>query len=362
MFQTAKVVPTTTDVPTTPIGLGKPLSIRALSMYPGRDHHRQLLVTSSVKSFTTFKAQPRALNYVFSDVRGYQLLQPSPSENGSGIVFYSPSVLDDRIDVELRFAYDDFDYDKVKKWLDLAATAAGLPVFAVATSLGGPGGAAAGKTILYFAEKVANVVLNALDGLVDNDNDWISTGKLSLDFGTSGIRESEPGYWLFYGDSAPASIVGTVNGDLEDQVFAGRETLYRVDPENGTLVYVDRPDEVVAEDEPYVLTYVNGAEEEALGGWKATAVTAALAEKFLNTSGDSISDLGALLEGYNDMQMATKYAETDAALKKKGLSADKKAKLTRERDAYLKYIQNDDVRDIVLAGGDGDDEDTDGGS
>ena len=35
MFQTAKMVPTTTDVPTTPIGLGKPLSIRALSSTRG---------------------------------------------------------------------------------------------------------------------------------------------------------------------------------------------------------------------------------------------------------------------------------------------------------------------------------------
>ena len=297
MFQTAEIVPTTSDVRTTPIGLGKPLSIRALSLYPGRDNHRQLLMSSAVKSSTTFEAKPRALNYVFKDVEGYNLLRPDPAENGSGIVFYSPSVLDDSIDVQVRFAFDDFDYDTVKKWFDVAYQAAGLPVFAVATSLGGPGGAAAGKSILYFAEQATKVVLNAIDRLVDGDNDWVATGKVSLDFGTSGIQESKPGYWLFFGDGDPAQVIAPIDGDLDHQDWATRSTAYRVDTTNGTLVYADKPEQVVADDTPYVLTYVNGAEEDALTGWQATAVSAALAKKFLSTSGDAIGDIGKLLEG-----------------------------------------------------------------
>jgi hypothetical protein len=78
-------------------------------------------------------------------------------------------------------------------------------------------------------------------------------------------------------------------------------------------------------------------------------VTAALAKKFLSDDGDSIKDLGALLEGYNDMKMATKHAEAIQQLKKKGLIPEKKAELERERDAYLKYIQNEKVHDIVTA-------------
>ena len=113
------------------------------------------------------------------------------------------------------------------------------------------------------------------------------------------------------------------------------------------MVYADDTDRVVAEDEPYVLTYVNGAPEDELDGWKAAAVTAALAGKFLNITDGPADDIGALLEGYNDMKMATMYAEKSEALKKEGLTAEQKSKLERERDAYLKYIQNNDIKDIV---------------
>src|SRR4051794_227422 len=91
------VVPTTESVEPTPIGLGKPLSIRILSMYPGREDQKQLLVTSAVKSRLTFEASPRAMHYVFKGVEGRHLLQPSSDEPGSRVVYYSPSVLDDAL-------------------------------------------------------------------------------------------------------------------------------------------------------------------------------------------------------------------------------------------------------------------------
>ena len=345
-FTTAPLVPTTDAVRTTPIGLGKPLSIRILSMYPGAERHKQLLVTSAVKSRTTYDAKPRAMHYVFDHV-GEQLLEPKASESGSRIVYYSPSMLDSAVDVEIRFAYDDFDYDNAKHWLEVAAQAASLPVFAVATTLGGAAGAAAGKSILYFAQNAVRVVLGAIDRMVDSQNDWVTTGTFSLDFGNTGVAESSPGYVLFYGDGDNAQVLAPVDGDLNDQQLTTRSTAYQVDPNTGHVVYAGDPTTVVKEDEPYVLTYVNGAQEDELDGWKAAAVSAALTTKFLNVTGDTANDIGALLEGYNDMKMATMYAEKSAALKKDGLTPEQKAKLERERDAYLKYIQNDDVKDIV---------------
>lgn len=348
LLGTSEIVPTTEDVQTTPIGLGKPLSIRIMSMYPGREAHRELLVTSAVKSRSTYEAKPLAMHYAFTGF-GSEPLIPLPSQAGSRIVFYSPSVLDSALDVELRFAYDDFDFDQVETWLDVAAKAAGLPVFAVATALGGVGGAAAGQTILYFAERAVKVVLGAIDRLVDSENDWVASGTISLDAGTSGLRQSSPGYLLFWGNQEPAQVLVPVNGDLNDQTFATRSDAYKVDTTNGCLVYADDPFTVVQEDEPYVVTYVNGAAEKALEGWQTAAVSAALAEKFLNVGGDTANDLGQLLEAYNDLTMATKYSATSEKLKKPGLAAEDKATLERERDAYLKYLQNDDVKEIVTA-------------
>ena len=199
--------PTTESVPTTPIGLGKPLSIRILSMYPGAYEHDELLVTSAVKSRTTYEAKPRAMHYVFKDVGG-QLLTPKASESGSRIVYYSPSMLDPPVDVELRFAFDDFDLDNAKKWLDAAAQAASLPVFAVATSLGGPGGAAAGKSILYFAQNAVRCRtrrpgparrLRQRLGL-----HWHLQPRLRERRHRTGTA---PGYVLFYGDGDNAQVL-----------------------------------------------------------------------------------------------------------------------------------------------------------
>ncbi|MBB3042969.1 hypothetical protein KM427_04870 [Nocardioides sp. LMS-CY] len=340
------LVPTSGGVHTTPLGFGMPLSIRILSMYAGQDRHKKLLLSSAVKSRAVYDAAPRAMHYVFDEVPSDRLLKPSPAQAGSRIVYYSPAVLDTALDLEVRFSFDDFDLDQATKWLEVASAVAELPVFAVSTTLGGAGGAAAGKSVLYFAKQAVQFALNAIDGWVDNDNDWAPTWTLSLDRGSSGLAEAEPGYVLLYGDGEAAEVLAPVDGDLNDQQLLPRSKAYRVDPTNGTVVYADQPNQVVL-DEPYVLAYVNGAEEPDLAGWKAAAVSAALTEKFLNVSGPTAADVGELLTGFNDMYMARRYSETTEKLKSKRLSEEERKVLTRKRDAFLKNIQDDDVKDIV---------------
>lgn len=96
-----------------------------------------------------------------------------------------------------------------------------------------------------------------------------------------------------------------------------------------------------------VLAYVNGAEEPELAGWKAAAVSAALTEKYLNRSAPGAADLSELLTGFNDVYMARKYSETSEKLKSKKITAAERKQLEVQRDAYLKNIQDDDVKDIV---------------
>lgn len=135
------------------------------------------------------------------------------------------------------------------------------------------------------------VVLGAIDRLVDSENDWVASGTISLDAGTSEASGSRrPVTCCFWGNQEPAQVLVPVNGDLNDQTFATRSDAYKVDTTNGCLVYADDPFTVVQEDEPYVVTYVNGA-AEALEGWQTAAVSAALAEKFLNVGGDTANDL-----------------------------------------------------------------------
>lgn len=340
-----ELVPTTTTVETKPIGFGRPLSIRILSMYAGQAEHRKLLVSSAVRSHAVYDAAPRAMHYVFDDVPTDRLLKPSPTQNGSRFVYYSPAALDSVLDLELRFSFDDFDLDKVTKYLDVAASVAALPIFAVGTSLGGPAGAAGGKALLFYAKKVLTFAFDAIDGFIDYKNDWAPTWTISLD-PRGGLEPSQPGYVLLYGDGEPAEVLAPVNGDLKDYQLLARSKAYRVDTRNGTVVYADQPDQIVLE-EPYVLCYVNGAAEEELEGWKAAAVTAALTEKFFDQGGPNAGDLEELLTGFNDMYMARKYAEISKKMKGKQLSVAERKKFQAQRDAYLKNIQSDDVKHLV---------------
>lgn len=341
------LVPTTSNVPTTPLGFGKPLSIRILSAYGGTKEHDSLLLSSAVKSRALYDAAPRAMHYVFDKVHTDRILSPAPTQPGSRIIYYSPAVLDTALDLEVRFAYDDFDLDQATSLLELASAVAELPVFAVSASLGGPGGAAAGKSAMYFAKQAVKFALGALDGWIDDENDFVASWTLSLSWEHAGLKPADPGYVLLYGDGSDAQVLEPVNGDLNNQQWLPKSKAYKVDPTNGTVVYADSPNDVVL-DEPYVLAYVNGAEEPDLAGWKAAAVSAALTEKYLNRSTPGAADLSELLTGFNDMYMARKYSETAEKLKSKRIiSADERKQLETKRDAYLKNIQDDDVKDIV---------------
>lgn len=328
-------------LPPTQIGPRKPLSLRIRSMYPGDEAHDAVLVMSAVKNPSQTEAGPRAVHYVFEDAPGMRPLKPTADQDGSDVVFYTPAALDDALDVLIRFAYDDFDAAKYKRWLDAASKSADLPVFAVATTLGGAGGAAAGKAALYLVENAVRVVLGAFDRDIDGNNDWISTWTLNIS--RAGLRSAEPGWVLFYGDDPEAQFAPGADG-FYTQTLQLRGRACAVDTRQGLLVYADAPDEPVT-GEPYVLAYLNGAEEEQLNSWRTAAVTAELAERFLNVTGDPVSDIGELLTVYNDAVFAKKIGAVSRRIDK--ATGDDKQRLTKERDALLKHIQDDKFKDLL---------------
>src|SRR3954454_20182246 len=103
------------------IDVGRPLSLRIVSMYAGDAEHDAALVTSAVRNPSLGDAAPRAMHYVFEDIGGKGLLRPQPDQPGSDVFFYSPAVLDDMLSINLRFSFDNFDADKYRHWLDVAS-------------------------------------------------------------------------------------------------------------------------------------------------------------------------------------------------------------------------------------------------
>lgn len=328
-------------LPPQPIGPGKPLSIKIMSIYPGEDDHRAMLLSSSVRNPSLFNAQPRAMNYIFDDLKRGRILKSEPDRLGSDVIYYSPAVLEDALSVSIRFSYDDFDVKKYQKWLETGSKGLNLPVFMLSASLGQPQLSA----LMYIAGKAVNIALNAVDRLIDGENDWVSTWTLNI--ARAGLAPAKSGWILFHSDDGEANIlVPGKEAGWSDQYWVSRDKGYVVDPTEGTLRYANKPEETVR-GEPYVLAYLNGAEEPSLEGWTHAAVSAAVADRFFNTSGGIASDVGSLLEVYNDIVMARKVAEIDNRLKREGISPDEAERLKNHREAVLKHVQDASMRDII---------------
>lgn len=324
--------------PATAIRLGRPLSIRIRSIFPGEDlrRGRSVLVTSAARSPVASDAAPYAMHYYFRDAEPGRTLLPRADEPGSDVMYYSPGLTENTVQVTVRLSYDRFDEEQYRHWAEAAQKAALLPVFALS-----PQGLAAGA-LVYAIPSAVKIVLRAVDRRFDGDNDWFSTWKLPVE--EAGYESAHSGYWLFYGDDEEG--VPTVPGPdspLYKAEFRARDEAYMVDTRTGTLRYAGKPERQVLTGPPYVLAYVNGATSDELEAWTRTAVSAALADRFLQVQGDDASDVVELLEVYNDIIMSRRVQQIDRNLADKDLGGQEKAQLEAKRKGLLKNILDKDI-------------------
>ena len=315
----------------TPVGPKKPLALKIRSIYPGPRDHGSMLVASSVRNPSLFDAEPLAMHYIFDHVRGGQLVRPRPDQDGSDVVFYSPAVLDASLYVSLRFAFDDFDSERYKKWVAVFAKAAGLPVFALGMS-GGLGGAALAQGILYAAQRTVNLGIDLFDARRNRGNDWYSTWKLNLS--DEGLNRAKAGWLVFIADNPEPDVLG------RNQLT--RDGLYQINADDGTLRRRQDPSKIAILDEPYVVATLSGQEDPILKNWTRAAVSAAVADRFLAAK-EAADGLVGVLEVYNDVVMARKINDIDMELQDAETNADK-VKLTEDREALLKNVLDSALR------------------
>jgi hypothetical protein len=85
-----------------------------------------------------------------------------------------------------------------------------------------------------------------------------------------------------------------------------------------------------------------------LENFAPTAATATLLEKFITSSGtDEIDDLAELVTAYSDLTMVRHAAELAVDIGK--ATGAEKEKLVAKRDAVIKTIQDNGVRDMIPA-------------
>lgn len=288
--------------PSTPIKSGSPLSIRIISVFPGDENYRRgkmALLTSAVRSPIVSGAMPLAMHYLYDGVEYGSLLNSRADQPGSDVIYYSPAELSNDLDVTVRLAFDKFNEQTLNSWIDAAATAAALPVFAVS----GPGGAA----WVAVAKGAAKLVTRTIDSAVDGDNDRVMTWRVNLNTPEQPVTNS--GFVLLYPDGnelVPANVSdGGFEKDGKPQFIV----------KNGKLHWRSHPDKIVLEGDSYVLVYINGAEISGLAGWAAAAVSANLTNKFLNANRLGADDALEAFKLFNDVRWLKEVKDIESDIR-----------------------------------------------
>ena len=305
-------------VPFKPIGLGKPLTLRIVSVYPGdlppkggflKKKKRGVMVSSAVKSWQSFDAQPRALNMLKDRAeKKIQISGPAATEEGTPLVFYSPALTDRSLILTFEMAFDNVNEDFFTGIGEVFKTAGGLPIFASAQP--------------YLL--AAGVLFN-LGGALGNaifDSRAEFQGTDSLNFDVAGEEVTPEGYAVLS------------RNELDHR------TLNDFYVEDGTLVH--KKTQVPYSGEiPYVIFSLDGTEDKGLEKFTATAASAALMKQFYNVregNSGSAEILTESLKYYNDFRYRNEALKIQEQLNE-ATTEDEKKRLQDKLEAVLKNIQ-----------------------
>jgi hypothetical protein len=300
----------------TEIGIGKPLSVWITSAYvgslPPKSSFRKkgCLLTSAVKSWSYQNAKPRALNAIKKSVERHKEIEFSATESGTRIAFYSPSLVDEQLEVTVEMAFDDIDEDFYSSIGDILSSAGSLPVFASASTYFLAAGA-----LFKIGGRIAN-------GLRDNEAEFSTTGTLNFDNAGEKVKA---GYRLM------------TRSAIDSKTLGGLAI------KNGKLVEKASPDAPYAGDIPHIIIAIDGARKQSLKDFAAQAASANLLQRFYNIRENGQTQADALVDAlklYNDARYRDDAREILDLMASDQLSEDEKKKLKTRYDAIIRNIVN----------------------
>jgi hypothetical protein len=301
-----------------PIGLGKPLTVRIGSVFPGNlppkgglfGKKRGVMISSAVKSWQSFEAQPRALNILKQRAEKNEAIPgPAATEEGTPLVFYSPALTDRSLILTLEMAFDNVDESFFAGMGQVFQSAGGLPIFASAQP--------------YLL--AAGVLFN-LGGAIGNA---IFDSRAEFQ-ATEGLYFNVPGEEI-----TPAGFALVTRSPLDEATLKShfiRDTGEMVENTSGAPYRGDVP---------YVVVSLDGTEDTKLESFSATAASAGLMKQFYNVrEGSSTSSeiLVDALKYYNDFRYRKEAQELQARLAAE-TDEEKKKEIQAKLDAVLKNIQ-----------------------
>jgi hypothetical protein len=310
----------TADSNFTPVGLGKPLTIRLEHIYTGDApsflfRGTDLLVVSAIKPDKASAPGARAIQLLMENIADCQPIDILPAVKlGSPVIYHTPAVVDLATSVTVEMIADAFpkgSFDQVAK---VAGTAAGLPIFAV-------GNPKIGLALLAGAG-VARL-LGKLGEAIYDGNPFVSD-SYSVNF-TSILPNTPPGPVLFTNPRHAEELAR--NCELRQGEGFG---LYN---RNGGGAYRGKA--------AYAVVSIDGAPRPDLKDFAPRLATAVEMDRFY--SGERTGQvLEVIQEGitlYNNQSFRRKAAEQARVMeliKDPDSEERKAAKLLH--DAYIKHI------------------------
>lgn len=299
----------------TEIGIGKPLSIWITSAYVGTlppkgFRKKGCLLTSAVKSWNYQNAKPRALNAIKKSIEKHKEIEFSATEPGTRIAFYSPSLVDEQLEVTIEMAFDDIDEDFYSAIGDILSSAGSLPVFASASTY-----LLAAGALFKIGGKIAN-------GLKDNEAEFSATNSLNFDNAGEKIKA---GYRLITRSSVD------------------KQTLDSLAIKNGRLVEKASPNKPYSGDIPHVVVAIDGARKQSLKDFAAQAASANLLQRFYNIRENGQTQADSLIEAlklFNDARYRDDAQDILDLIATGHLSDEEKSKLQARYEAIIKNIAN----------------------
>ncbi len=307
-------------VPFQPIGPGLPLTVMIREVYTGNNpsffgygSKKPLLVTSAIKSITTFDAKPLALNFLVDAVEPKtHLNRPPASKQGTPFVFYSPALIEKSLTLDLSLVFNDFDQEIFNLVGGAFLSAAGIPIFLPHSGY------------LITAGAIAKIAGILAEALFDNMPTFFASE--ALDIYWPGASPVPPGFRL----------ITDGNVDSIDEHFRKNYSV------NNKGQVVNANGEAYNGDIPYIVISLDGTLQDELSAFTPTAASAAILSKFLGIKdGQQLSS--SLLDAvklYNDFTFRQEVDRLDADMAKLGEGEEKKQKRSK-REALSKNILSD---------------------
>jgi hypothetical protein len=299
-----------------PIGIGKPLTVQIRHLYTGNKArgfwgNKDMLVTSAIKSISTYDAAPRAINFLVEKSENNRNFRSvAATDKGTPIVCYSSALAQMSSVVTLEVMFSGFPRETFDAVSQAFSASSSIPVFAPASGY------------LVAAGIVTKLLGNIGKSLTDGTPALKRTEEIT--FVTPGSNLGMAGFVLLISDSVESKI-------LQD---------YKIN-KNGALARVDNENELYDGELPYAVILLDGRENSDLKEFSPTAATAAQLDQFYNISDGGSQPLNSLVDAlklYNDMRFRDKALNASENLKKLDKSSVDYQKLLMQFNAYIANI------------------------